>query len=110
MTPLEECSQTKRQQTPTARVLIKESFAARFKILTEFWGNGQFFGKLDKNAGSVSNREAVSVSLKQRDGLESRLGRQTVFGLHDGPRPGRPPVFSPRNRAAGGQARLRTAG
>jgi hypothetical protein len=30
-------------------------------------------------------------------------------GLHDQPRPGRPPVFSPRGRAAPGQARLRAA-
>jgi len=39
-----------------------------------------------------------------------RFREQGVSGIHDGTRPGRPPVFSPRSRAAGGQTRLRTAG
>ena len=39
-----------------------------------------------------------------------RFRKQGVSGLRDGQRPGRPPVFSPRGRAAHRQARLRTAG
>jgi transposase-like protein len=39
-----------------------------------------------------------------------RFREQGVSGLHDGQRSGRPPVFSPRSRDAGSQARLRAAG
>ena len=39
-----------------------------------------------------------------------RFREQGVAGLRDGKRPGRPPVFSPRSRAARREARLRTAG
>ncbi len=39
-----------------------------------------------------------------------RFRDQGVAGLHDGKRPGRPPVFSPRGRDARRQTGLRTAG
>ena len=37
-----------------------------------------------------------------------RFRAQGLAGLHDKPRPGRKPVFSPRGRAASGQDGLRT--
>ena len=39
-----------------------------------------------------------------------RFRKHGIAGLSDGKRTGRPPVFSPRSRAASGQDRLRTAG
>lgn len=39
-----------------------------------------------------------------------RFRRHGVAGLHDGKRPGRPPVFSPRGRGSSGQDRLRATG
>ena len=39
-----------------------------------------------------------------------RFSRDGTRGLFDGQRPGRPPVFSPRSRAASGQDGLRIAG
>src|SRR3954452_10563026 len=38
-----------------------------------------------------------------------RSGPHALAGLHDKPRPGRKPVFSPRGRAAPGQDGLRAA-
>ena len=39
-----------------------------------------------------------------------RFLRDGPAGLHDAPRSGRPPVFSPRSSGASGQNRLRVAG
>jgi hypothetical protein len=39
-----------------------------------------------------------------------RFTREGTRGLFDGKRPGRPPVFSPRGRAASGEDGLRIAG
>jgi transposase len=39
-----------------------------------------------------------------------RFRRLGVVGLHDGKRPGRPPIFSPRSRDASGQDCLRETG
>ena len=63
--------------------------------------------------------EGVSVSATSRSvGMQrrhlykwvDRFRRLGVFGLQDGKRSGRPPVFSPRGRGASGQDRVRTAG
>src|SRR5579862_6063598 len=62
--------------------------------------------------GKHVSETAQLVGLQRRHLYKwiERFREQGVSGLHDGQRPGRPPVFPPRSRAAGGQARLRAAG
>jgi hypothetical protein len=55
---------------------------------------------------------ARPVSLRERHVRKwaKRFLREGPAGLHDAPRSGRPPVFSPRSGDSSGQARLRVAG
>lgn len=55
---------------------------------------------------------ARRVSMRERHVRKwaKRFLRDGPAGLHDAPRSGRPPVFSPRSRRASGQDGLRVAG
>ena len=55
---------------------------------------------------------ARQVGLRERHVRKwaKRFLRDGPAGLHDAPRPGCPPVFSPRSRGASGQDCLRDAG
>ncbi len=55
---------------------------------------------------------ARQVSMRERHVRKwaKRFLRDGPAGLHDAPRPGRPPVFSPRSGDSSGQDRLRIAG
>jgi hypothetical protein len=55
---------------------------------------------------------ARQVGLRERHVRKwaKRFLREGPAGLHDAPRSGRPPVFSPRSRGPSGQDRLRDAG
>jgi len=83
-----------RDQTTPKRLYLR----ARLVLLAaEGWSNSAIARKLDYHRGAV---------VQWRD----RFAEQGIEGLHDLPRPGRPPAFSPAAETSSRGAGLHAAG
>ena len=82
----QQLEQWTRDQTTPKRLYLR----ARVVLLAaDGWSNSGIAQKLDYHRGAV---------LQWRD----RFADQGIDGLHDLPRPGRPPGFSPRTKTSAG--------
>jgi hypothetical protein len=65
---------------------------------------------LDQDQSVTAAAQAAGLAPKNARKWIGRFLSRGLDGLHDLPRPGRQPVFSPRGRVAAGQDRLRATG